>query len=62
VCQQFEDGAGHERSALHVTRRCATTNWRPGEISADHRLPGLGLRPLTTPHKRGHRRPRVACW
>jgi hypothetical protein len=35
VCQQFEDGAGHERSALHVTRRDATANWRPGEISAD---------------------------
>jgi hypothetical protein len=32
----LEDGAGHERSALHVTRRYATANWRPGEISADH--------------------------
>ena len=35
--QQLEDGAGHERSALHVTRRYATANWRPGEISADHK-------------------------
>ena len=26
VCQQLEDGAGHERSALHVTRRYVTAN------------------------------------
>jgi hypothetical protein len=37
VRQQLEDGAGHERSAFHVTLRYATANWRPGEISADHR-------------------------
>src|SRR5215472_7042267 len=31
MSQQLEDGAGHEheRSALHVTRRYATANWRP---------------------------------
>ena len=38
ACQQLEDGAGHERSALHITGRYALANWRPGEISADHRL------------------------
>jgi hypothetical protein len=32
VCQQLEDRAGHERSTLHVTRRYATANWRPGEF------------------------------
>jgi hypothetical protein len=26
VCQQLEDGAGHKRSALHVTRRYTTAN------------------------------------
>ena len=35
VCQQLEDGARHERSASHVTRRYATANWRLDEISAD---------------------------
>jgi len=32
----LEDGAAHERPALHVTWRYATSNWRLGEISADH--------------------------
>jgi len=36
VCKRLEDGAEHERSALHVTRRYATANWRLDEISADH--------------------------
>jgi hypothetical protein len=36
VCQRLEDGAGHELSALRVTRRYATANRRPGEIPADH--------------------------
>jgi hypothetical protein len=36
VCQRLEEGAGHERPALHVTRRYATANWRLYEISADH--------------------------
>jgi hypothetical protein len=35
VCQQLEDGARHERSASHVTRRYATAKWRLDEISAD---------------------------
>jgi hypothetical protein len=39
VCQQSEDGAGHERSALHVMRRYATANWWLGEISADGNWP-----------------------
>ena len=39
VCQQSEDGAGQERSALQVTRRYATDTWRPGELSADHNRP-----------------------
>ena len=47
VCQQFEDGAGHERSALHVTRRYATANWRPGEISADHTRRAREVDPLS---------------
>src|SRR5215467_1719235 len=28
VCQRLEDGAGHERPALHVTRRYVTANCR----------------------------------
>jgi hypothetical protein len=36
LCQRSKDGAGHERPALHVTRRYATADWRLDEISAEH--------------------------
>jgi hypothetical protein len=44
VCQRSKDGAWHERSASHVTRRYATANWRLDEISADHKRLQLDFR------------------
>ena len=38
VCQRSEDGAGHKRLALHVTRRYVTWHWRLNGIYADHNL------------------------
>jgi hypothetical protein len=32
LCQRSKDGAGHERPALHVTRRYAPADWRLDEI------------------------------
>ena len=37
VCQRSEDGAGHKRVALHVTRCYVASNWRLNGIYADHR-------------------------
>jgi hypothetical protein len=59
VCQQLEDGAGHEHSALHVTRRYATANWRPGEISADHSQSSAAC---SRDHRRCHPACRQCCW